>query len=120
MTTNMRWRWVIVVSLVGLVAAACGTSDDSSDDGGDDGGTDVAVVDSIGDTEGELNLIAWNGYVEDGSVDKNYDWVTPFEEETDCKVSVKYADTSDEMVTLMRQGGAPTTACRPRATRATG
>ena len=105
MTTNMRWRWVIVVSLVGLVAAACGTSDDSGDDGGDDGGTDVAVVDSIGDTEGELNLIAWNGYVEDGSVDKNYDWVTPFEDETGCKVSVKYADTSDEMVTLMRQGG---------------
>ena len=50
-------------------------------------------------------MIAWNGYVEDGSNDPAYDWVTPFEDETGCKVTVKYADTSDEMVTLMRQGG---------------
>ena len=51
-----------------------------------------------------MKLIAWNGYTEDGSNDPNYDWVTPFEKQTGCKVSVKYADTSDEMVTLMRQG----------------
>ena len=34
-----------------------------------------------------------------------YDWVTGFEKETGCKVNVKTAATSDEMVTLMNQGG---------------
>ena len=34
-----------------------------------------------------------------------YDWVTPFEQDTGCKVNIKTAGTSDEMVTLMTQGG---------------
>ena len=63
------------------------------------------MVSEIGPTEGELNLIAWIGYTEDGTNYPSYDWVTPFEDESGCKVNVKYADTSDEMVTLMRQGG---------------
>ena len=37
--------------------------------------------------------------------DKNYDWVTKFEADTGCKVNVKTAGTSDEMVSLMTQGG---------------
>ncbi len=45
------------------------------------------------------------GYIERGETDKNYDWVTSFEKETGCKVNVKTAATSDEMVTLMNQGG---------------
>ena len=61
---------------------------------------------SIGAGEGELNLIIWPGYAEDGSNVKEYDWVHPFEKANpDCKVNVKPANTSDEMVTLMRQGG---------------
>src|SRR5262249_7749814 len=43
--------------------------------------------------------------VERGETDKNYDWVTQFEKDTGCKVNVKTAATSDEMVTLMNQGG---------------
>ncbi len=87
---------------IALLAAACGGG------GGGGGGGKIeppVVFDKIGQTEGELNLIAWNGYVENGSNDPNYDWVTPFEDKTGCKVNVKYADTSDQMVTLMRQGG---------------
>jgi putative spermidine/putrescine transport system substrate-binding protein len=57
------------------------------------------------DGEGELNIVAWAGYIERGDSDKNYDWVTSFEKETGCKVSVKTAASSDEMVTLMNQGG---------------
>jgi putative spermidine/putrescine transport system substrate-binding protein len=86
-----------------LVAAACSKSSDGSS-----GGTSASpakTYSSIGAGEGELNLIAWNGYTEDGSNDPNYDWVTPFEQQTGCKVTHKYADTSDEMVSLMRQGG---------------
>ena len=51
-----------------------------------------------------MNLIAWAGYVEDGSTDPKVDWVSGFEEETGCKVNVKLGNTSDEMVTLMRTG----------------
>ncbi len=57
------------------------------------------------DMEGQLNIVAWAGYVERGDSDKAYDWVTGFEKETGCKVNVKTAATSDEMVTLMNQGG---------------
>ena len=45
------------------------------------------------------------GYVERGATDKSYDWVTGFEKQTGCKVNVKTAATSDEMVALMNQGG---------------
>ena len=34
-----------------------------------------------------------------------YDWVTDFEKATGCKVNVKTAATSDEMVALMNEGG---------------
>jgi putative spermidine/putrescine transport system substrate-binding protein len=60
---------------------------------------------SVGQGEGEVDIVAWPGYIERGESDKNYDWVTGFEKETGCKVKVKTAATSDEMVTLMNQGG---------------
>lgn len=55
--------------------------------------------------EGLLKLIVWPGYAERGQTDLRYDWVTPFERETGCKVSVRVALNSDEMVNLMNQGG---------------
>lgn len=64
---------------------------------------DLSSVGGAG--EGALNIIIWGGYAEDGSNVKEYDWVTPFETETGCQVNAKTANTSDEMVTLMRQGG---------------
>jgi putative spermidine/putrescine transport system substrate-binding protein len=51
-----------------------------------------------------VNLVAWAGYVENGSTDPAVDWVTGFEEETGCKVNVKIGNTSDEMVQLMKTG----------------
>ena len=59
----------------------------------------------LGSGEGSVSILAWSGYIERGATDKNYDWVTGFEKETSCKVTVKTAATSDEMVTLMNQGG---------------
>ena len=59
----------------------------------------------IGEGEGQVDIVAWPGYIERGETDKAYDWVTGFEKETGCKVNVKTAATSDEMVTLMNQGG---------------
>ena len=60
---------------------------------------------ALGKGEGQLNIIAWAGYIERGESDKAYDWVTGFEKETGCKVNAKSAATSDEMVSLMKQGG---------------
>jgi putative spermidine/putrescine transport system substrate-binding protein len=53
---------------------------------------------TIGKGEGQLNLVAWEGYTQP-------QWVNPFQKATGCKVNAKYAGSSDEMVTLMRQGG---------------
>ncbi|WP_429140059.1 ABC transporter substrate-binding protein [Aeromonas allosaccharophila] len=64
-----------------------------------------AAPTELGKGEGQLNIVAWAGYVERGETDKSYDWVTGFEKETGCKVSVKTAATSDEMVALMNEGG---------------
>jgi putative spermidine/putrescine transport system substrate-binding protein len=49
--------------------------------------------------------VAWAGYIERGATDPKFDWVTSFEKETGCRVSVKTAATSDEMVALMNEGG---------------
>ena len=64
-----------------------------------------APLQAIGDGEGEVAIVAWPGYIERGETDANYDWVTGFEQETGCKVTVKTANTSDEMVALMNEGG---------------
>jgi putative spermidine/putrescine transport system substrate-binding protein len=58
----------------------------------------------IGAGEGALSIIAWTGYIERES-DPTIDWVTGFEADTGCLVEVKVAATSDEMVSLMNQGG---------------
>ncbi len=59
----------------------------------------------VGKGEGQVDIVAWPGYIERGDSDKNYDWVTDFEKKTGCKVNVKTAGTSDEMVALMNEGG---------------
>jgi len=59
----------------------------------------------LGPGEGAVSIVAWAGYIERGQTDKAYDWVTGFEKDTGCKVGVKTAATSDEMVALMNEGG---------------
>jgi putative spermidine/putrescine transport system substrate-binding protein len=59
--------------------------------------TDDSMITKVGKTEGQLNLIAWEGYT-------YKQWVNPFEKKTGCKVHPKYGGSSDEMVTLMRTG----------------
>jgi putative spermidine/putrescine transport system substrate-binding protein len=97
--------WAIVVALVlALVGIGCGDDDDEGDGGsssGDGGSVDTSdLPQEVGEGEGELNLIAWAGYVEDGSTDPDVDWVTDFEKETGCQVEVKIGNTSDDIVCL--------------------
>jgi putative spermidine/putrescine transport system substrate-binding protein len=80
-------RLVVAAALVAALAAQAATA-----------GRQDSMPTSIGKGEGQLNLIAWEGYTEPT-------WVKPFEKQTGCQVNAKYAGSSDEMVTLMRQGG---------------
>jgi len=92
-------RWLLLAALTAVLsflAAGCGGGDSSSEG--------PKALESVGDGEGQVNLIAWAGYVESGQTDPKVDWVTPFTQETGCKVNVKTGNTSDEMVTLMRTG----------------
>ncbi len=87
-------RKLLAISAIGvLILSACG--------GGDDGS---GALEELGDGEGAVNVIAWAGYIEDGSTDPAVDWVTGFEAETGCEVNAKYANSSDEMVELMQSG----------------
>jgi putative spermidine/putrescine transport system substrate-binding protein len=97
------------VALVGAAAlvAACssggtgGTSGGGGSSGAPAGGVPTAnmpVLKHVGKGEGQLNLIAWSGYLDNK-------WVKPFEQQTGCQVNAKYANTSDEMVALMNNGG---------------
>ena len=90
-----------------VVAAGCGSSG-SSGSSSPPAGTGTAgqtvptanlpVLHKIGKGEGQLNLIAWEGYL-------SPIWVKPFEQQTGCQVNPKYAGSSDEMVALMKNGG---------------
>ena len=65
----------------------------------------AAMKMEIGEGEGLLDIVAWPGYIERGETMQEFDWVTSFENDTGCMVRVKTANTSDEMVALMNEGG---------------
>jgi len=97
----MKSKSFLVVSLLivaSMVLSACGGAGGSGDSAS-------GPLQSVGEGEGAVSIVAWAGYVERGETDPAFDWVTKFEEETGCMVSVKTAATSDEMVALMNEGG---------------
>jgi putative spermidine/putrescine transport system substrate-binding protein len=102
-----REMFLALAASLALVGAACGggtTGASGGTGGGGGGGTaqpptaDMKPPTSIGAGEGQLKLIAWEGYTQP-------QWVKPFEAQTGCQVTAKYAGSSDEMVTLMADGG---------------
>jgi putative spermidine/putrescine transport system substrate-binding protein len=68
-------------------------------------GAGAAPLKEIGPGEGVVDIVAWPGYIERGGTDPKFDWVTGFEKASGCKVRIKTAGTSDEMVALMNEGG---------------
>lgn len=86
-----RIRFVHALAAVAAVALsipAAGVSEPAGD----------APPTKVGKTEGRLTLVAWEGYT-----DKS--WVKPFEQRTGCKVTAKYAGSSNDMFNLMTSGG---------------
>jgi putative spermidine/putrescine transport system substrate-binding protein len=93
----------LVLAGASVLAAACGSSGGGQSSGTGAAGQTVPTaklpsLKAIGKGEGQLNLIAWEGYL-------NPIWVKPFEQQTACQVNAKYAGSSDEMVALMKNGG---------------
>jgi putative spermidine/putrescine transport system substrate-binding protein len=88
--------------VLALVLAACQASPTATQEAAPAEG---GPLQAIGEGEGQVDIIAWAGYIERGDTDPAYDWVTVFEEQTGCAVNVKTAATSDEMVALMNEGG---------------
>ncbi|HKG66952.1 MAG TPA: extracellular solute-binding protein, partial [Solirubrobacteraceae bacterium] len=105
---NARWAAIVAVTSALALMVGCGGDDESSSGSGSGGGVKAPegqkAMSELGEGEGQVNLVAWAGYVEDGSTDPKVDWVSDFEKETGCQVNVKVGNTSDEMVTLMRSG----------------
>jgi putative spermidine/putrescine transport system substrate-binding protein len=87
-----NWRLPVVAGAT-LLLAACS--------GGSSAATPLA---SLGEGEGELNLVIWAGYAEDGSTYPEFDWVTPFEEATGCQVKATVQADSANGVQLLRSG----------------
>ncbi len=101
--TKVDARRLIVLAAALLALGGCQKKDDTAAAG--DGTAADKSAPAADALEGQVDLVAWPGYIERGETDKGYDWVTVFEQDTGCKVNVKTAGTSDEMVSLMTQGG---------------
>jgi putative spermidine/putrescine transport system substrate-binding protein len=65
------------------------------------GGAAPSLPTELGSTQGQtINVLAWPGYVENGSTDPTVDWVTDFQKQTGCTVKPQIFGTSDEAYTL--------------------
>src|SRR5437867_2932133 len=112
----MKKQWSLGILLVALLAG-CGSPAAPSTGGGaaatsapaagaaatsaPAGGASATSAPAAQQGGGQLNIVAWEGYVDDS-------WKKPFEDTTGCKVSVTYAGSSDEMFSKFRSGGGAT------------
>jgi len=93
------WRLACLGASVVVAITACGSSNTPT------GSTqappptaNMKPPTSVGAGEGQLNLVLWDGYA-----DKS--WADPFTAATGCKLNLHPAGSSDEMVSLMKDGG---------------
>lgn len=109
---GMRMAGVATVLAMAAALSACSTASNEVSStkgppetrGADDAILREAYAGPVGRGEGELSILAWPGYAEDGSSDPNVDWVSPFERATGCQVDVTLIGTSDEALALMQAG----------------
>jgi len=105
---RIRTRGGVLLTALSAMALVAGCSSSGGTSPSPSGGSATAgltapeagkpVPSTVGKTEGHLNLIAWEGYAQP-------QWVKPYQQATGCQVSVKYAGSSSEMVSLMASGG---------------
>ena len=93
---GLRVGLLALVAMLAVVAAGCG---------GDDGGSASTELEGLGSTldeikenakeEGQVNIVEWPQYAT---------LVDEFEQATGCQVSLKQANTGDEMIQLIQSG----------------
>ena len=101
MRNKRLFSQIAAASAVALILAGCSSGSQNASK------TTLPKVDAmktLGAGEGQVNIVAWAGYVEKGSNDPKVNWVSDFEQATGCKVNVKIGSTSDDMVALMKTG----------------
>ncbi len=91
----MNMRNILALAAAAAIAVSACNS-------GSGGSPAPSLPASIGDGEGQVSVLAWPGYVEDGTTSPDVDWVTSFETETKCNVTVQTFGTSDEAFTLFQ------------------
>ena len=89
-----NWRLAAVAGATTLLLGACS--------GASTGTAAPSLITELGEHEDSLKVLAWPGYVEDGTTDPAVDWVSSFEEETGCQTTVQTFGTSDEAFTLFQ------------------
>ena len=92
----MRIRGVsALVAIAAIVISACSSGSGAS------GSPAPRLPTELGSTQGQsINVLAWPGYVENGSTQPDVDWVTDFQTQSGCKVNPQVFGTSDEAYTL--------------------
>ena len=96
-----RFKGVALVGVLALLVAACGGS--TSESASPSGEKAAGWLETLGEGEGQLNLIIWPGYAERGEYE-GFNWVDPFEEATGCKVNVTAMTDSNNGVQLLQSG----------------
>lgn len=87
-----------------LVLAGCTSESNTPESGTDSSAESRPFTGPVTPGEGQLKLLAWPGYAEDGSFDPAVDWVTPFEEKSGCDVDIRLVASSDEARSLLESG----------------
>ena len=95
----MNLRLNALSALGVLILGACGSPSNSpSPTSAPPPTANIKPPTSIGAGEGELDLVLWDGYADPS-------WVNPFTQQYGCKVIQHPAGSSEEMVSLMKDGG---------------
>ena len=72
-------KQLVLVGAVALALTACGKKDEAP---AAEATAEAPAAAAAPVLEGQLDIIAWPGYIERGESDKAYDWVTEFEKST--------------------------------------
>jgi putative spermidine/putrescine transport system substrate-binding protein len=98
-TAPAIWSRTLTLTVATIVAVtACGSTTTAGSTTQPPPTANLTPQASIGPGEGQLNLIAWVGYVDKA-------WAAPFTAATGCKITEKDDQSSDQMVTDMANGG---------------
>lgn len=97
--------WLLVAA---TLVAACGGGVETEDDRPAlpevDSPDGVVPLSELPRAEGRLRLVARPGVVQDGTGESRVDWVSGFEAETGCRVSVTTAQDSREVAGMLASG----------------